>query len=84
MLGREGEHLRLHGVVRDQRQRLRFERVQAVGAGVRRQARVHALHLDPVARRATVEMKGLPWITHWRLSAIASGKIEDGSTGSMR
>ncbi|CPJ54217.1 Uncharacterised protein [Bordetella pertussis] len=33
---------------------------------------------------ASVEMNGRPCVMHWRLSASASGKIDDGSTGSIR
>ncbi len=46
----EGQHRRLHRVVRDQRQRLSFERMQVVGASIGSQSGMDAFHLDPVAR----------------------------------
>lgn len=83
MLRRERQHLRLHRIVRDQRQRLRFQRMEAIRAGVRREAGVDALHLDPVVRRSHRRQEGFAVDHALALERGRLRKIEEGSTGSI-
>ncbi|MNV48251.1 hypothetical protein D3C71_1401480 [compost metagenome] len=76
MRGGEIEHLWLACVMCDQRQRLFAEIIEIVGAGIRCEAGMDALHLDPVARGGNGRDEGLA-VDH-ALTLERDGLGEDG------
>jgi hypothetical protein len=74
----------LHGVVGDQGDAFLIQPEAVVEEGVGRGTVGDGLQLEPFLGPCQGGRKGLPWITHWRFKATASGKVEEGSTGSIR